>query len=67
MKISKIDELYKQIGRLTTENQWMKKNLVSSFSRNERIFMIDFNWRELPLSVQAAVWLKKYNNMTVNR
>ncbi|WP_368491129.1 hypothetical protein [Clostridium sp. BJN0013] len=51
MKISKIDELYKQIGRLTTENQWMKKNLVSSFSRNERIFMIDFNWRELPLSV----------------
>jgi putative transposase len=32
-----------------------EKNLLSSFSRNERISMIDFDRRELPVSVQAGM------------
>ncbi len=32
-----LEELYAQIGRLSTQVAWMKKNAVSILSRNERL------------------------------
>jgi putative transposase len=33
----KEDELYQEIGRLTTQLEWLKKNLASSLPRDERL------------------------------
>ena len=34
---AQIEELYTQIGKLTAQYEWMKKNLESNFHRDERI------------------------------
>ena len=39
---AQIEELYTQIGKLTAQYEWMKKNLESNFHRDERISMVDF-------------------------
>lgn len=47
------DELLKQIGQLSYENAWLKKNLADSKSREDRISMIDRNEEKLSISRQA--------------
>ena len=47
-------ELYSEIGRLTTQVNWLKKNL-GSVSRLERIAMLEPNVPELPLITQAEL------------
>jgi putative transposase len=46
-------ELYEQIGRLTTQVVWLKKNLASSLSRSERMKLLERENTALPLLVQA--------------
>lgn len=49
----KLDQLYAEIGRLTTQVNWLKKNLALNRSKSERKKMIEFGHPELSLSVQA--------------
>lgn len=37
-----MDDLYAQIGKLTTQNEWIKKNLVSKFTALQRRDFVDF-------------------------
>jgi putative transposase len=52
----KINELYAEIGRLTTQVNWLKKNLASTLSRTERLGLVERVGRELALKQQAE-WL----------
>ncbi len=52
---AELQELYAQIGRLTTQNEWLKKNLVSELSAYERKQLVDMDARTLPISTQAAL------------
>jgi putative transposase len=49
------EELFAQIGRLTTQLAWLKKNLASNLPRSERVALVDWADRELPLNVQAEL------------
>jgi len=49
------DELYSEIGKLTTQLSWLKKNLAESLSRSERQDLIDWSITELPVSIQAEL------------
>jgi putative transposase len=51
----RINELYAQIGKLTTQLAWLKKNLAST-PRTERLALVERTEPELPLNAQA-VWL----------
>ncbi len=44
-----VNELYSEIGRLTTQVNWLKKNLATT-NRAERLAMIEFTSSELSLS-----------------
>ena len=48
-----LDELYTEIGRLTTQLAWLKKNLASNLSRAERLALMERETKELPLKTQA--------------
>ena len=50
-----LQELYAQIGKLTTQNEWLKKNLVSELSLHERRLLVDMDAPELPVTTQAAL------------
>jgi len=50
-----LEQLYAEIGRLTTQLAWLKKKLVSNNSRGERRQMIERNHRQLPLTVQCRL------------
>jgi putative transposase len=50
---NQIQELYAEIGELTTKLNWLKKNLASELSRAERIDLVDFNDGVIPLVVQT--------------
>lgn len=50
-----LQELYAQIGKLTTQNEWLKKNLVSELSVPERRLLVDMNAVDLPVSTQAEL------------
>ncbi|WP_425466220.1 IS3 family transposase [Paenibacillus methanolicus] len=50
-----ISELYAEVGKLSTQLSWLKKNLASSWSREERIELLDWHSPELSLSVQAEL------------
>lgn len=50
-----LQELYAEIGRLTTQLGWLKKNLASTLMRNERLALIDWDAVELPLKTQAEL------------
>ena len=50
---NQIQELYAEIGELTTKLNWLKKNLELSLNRQQRVNMIDFQNMELPLIAQA--------------
>lgn len=47
---SELDELYAQIGKLTTQNEWLKKNLVSEFTVLQRRSLVDFKDKDLSIS-----------------
>jgi putative transposase len=51
----KLHELYAEIGRLTTQVNWLKKNLASTTSRNERLALVERTPASLPLSTQAEL------------
>jgi putative transposase len=50
---NQIQELYAEIGELTTKLNWLKKNPASEWSRQERFRLIDFEDRSIPLTVQT--------------
>ena len=52
---AQIEELYTQIGKLTAQYEWMKKNLESNFQREERVSMVDFNNSDFSVSDQAQM------------
>lgn len=52
---AELDRLYSQIGKLTTQNEWLKKNLVTELSIPERRMLIDMDGIELPVSTQAML------------
>lgn len=52
---AEINDLYAQIGKLTTQNEWLKKNLVSKLSVPERRLLVDMNGSTLPISVQTSL------------
>lgn len=49
------EELYAQIGKLTTQVAWLKKNLVCTHSRDERVAMVERDGSELSLKDQAVL------------
>jgi len=49
------DELLKQIGQLSYEVTWLKKNLADSKSREDRIKMIDKADKKLSITKQAEL------------
>jgi transposase-like protein len=52
---NQVQELYTQLGELSAKLNWLKKNLASNWSRNERLELVDFEAREWPLTVQAEL------------
>lgn len=50
-----LQELYAKIGKLTTQVEWLKKNLVCEFPVSQRQVMIDKNHPELSISEQAGL------------
>ncbi len=50
-----VEELYAEIGRLTTHVAWLKKNLVSTLPRASRLALIDREDGQLPLVAQAEL------------
>ena len=49
------DELLKQIGQLSYEINWLKKNLADSKSREDRMKMIDREEKKLSITKQAKL------------
>ncbi len=49
-----VNELYSEIGRLTTQLNWLKKNLATA-NRSERLAMIEPESSELSLKMQAEL------------
>lgn len=60
---NKIQELYAEIGELTTKLNWLKKNLASNWTRAERTELVDFENRELPLTAQAELLSLNRSNL----
>jgi putative transposase len=50
-----LQELYAEIGRLTTQLGWLKKNLASTLMRSERLALIDWDANEVSLKSQAEL------------
>ena len=50
-----IEDLYAQIGRLTTHLAWIKKNLALTLTRTERQNLIDRLVKAVPLTMQAEL------------
>jgi putative transposase len=48
-----VQELYAEIGRLTTQVSWPKKNLASTLRREVRWALVERESSDLPLSVQC--------------
>jgi len=49
---SKIDELYSEVGRLTTQVNWLKKNLEARLSRKDHVAMLEWEDAELPVKTR---------------
>ncbi len=52
----KLDELYAEIGRLTTQLTWLKKK-VSTLSRAQRIALLDWHYAELRWQPRRNFWV----------
>ena len=50
-----VEELYAEIGKLTTQLNWLKKNLVSTLSRDERISLVEWEKAEFSITTQAEL------------
>jgi putative transposase len=50
----RLEELFGEIGRLTTKLAWLQKNLVSTLSRTERVKLIEWAG-EIPIRTQAEL------------
>ncbi len=50
-----LKELYAEIGKLSTQLSWLKKNLASNLLRSERLVMLERETCELPLAIQAEL------------
>lgn len=50
-----IENLYAEVGRLTTQLSWLKKNLASTTTRQERVNMIEWQDSELSITKQAEL------------
>ncbi|WP_143116585.1 IS3 family transposase [Neomoorella thermoacetica] len=50
-----IQDLYAEVGRLTTELTWLKKRVASEFNRNERVSLVEWGHPELPIKKQAEL------------
>lgn len=50
----KIQALYAEVGKLSTQLAWAEKNLLR-LNRVERIALVDFKEREIPLTFQAKL------------
>ncbi|WP_372633157.1 IS3 family transposase [Cohnella sp.] len=48
-----ITDLYAEIGKLTSQLSWLKKNLVNDLSRDERLALLEWNCPDHAISVQA--------------
>jgi putative transposase len=49
------EELYAEIGKLSTQLAWMKKNVVICLSRDERVALVDRTNGEISLSAQTQL------------
>jgi putative transposase len=49
------EEFYAEIGKLSTQLAWMKKNVVTCLSRDERVELVDRTNGELSLSAQTQL------------
>src|SRR5699024_3875880 len=50
-----LESLYSEVGKLTTQLSWLKKNLASTTTRQERMAMVDWTDSDLPVSQQAEL------------
>lgn len=50
-----IEELYAEVGKLTTQLSWIKKNLATNRSRAERIDLLDWDHPEHSIVDQAKL------------
>jgi putative transposase len=50
-----LQALYAEIGKLTTQLSWIKKNLASNLPRSERIAMLERTNQEVPLAAQTEI------------
>ena len=51
----KVNDLYAEIGRLTTQLKWLKKNLASTMTRAERVVLVEQDSKEISLTAQAKL------------
>lgn len=51
----KIQDLYTEIGRLTTELAWLKKRVASELGRDKRLDLVEWNHPEISLRKQAEL------------
>ncbi|MGI9860448.1 IS3 family transposase [Moorella naiadis] len=50
-----LQELYAEVGKLTTQLAWLKKNLVSDLTRAERVALVEWDNSEIPIMAQAEL------------
>ncbi len=58
-----IEELYAEIGRLSAQLSWLKKNLDSELSRSERMGMLEKENPEMPLKTQSELLGISYSSL----
>ncbi|WP_262391901.1 IS3 family transposase, partial [Sporolactobacillus inulinus] len=60
----KIERLYGEVGRLTTELSWLKKkNLATTMSRDDRLILVDCEDPELPIKKQSELLSLNRSNL----
>ncbi|WP_343273320.1 hypothetical protein [Lentibacillus songyuanensis] len=47
--------MYAEVGKLTTQLSWLKKNLASTMTKKERMELVEWNNAELSISEQAEL------------
>lgn len=51
----RIHELYAEIGKLTTQLEWLERNLVSNLSQTERVALVEHHASEFSLKTQCEL------------
>ncbi|MBD0384924.1 IS3 family transposase [Paenibacillus sp. WST5] len=52
---NQINELYAEVGKLSTQLAWLKKNLASEMPREQRVELLEWQESEFPITVQAEL------------